>query len=275
MSGSEPVTLNVGGQRFSTLAATLRRFPESRLARMLEGGDVELRPRDGFVFIDRDGALFVHVLEFLRTRRLALPPDFRDYERLRQEADFYELPALAELLGPERAPRLEVLELRFQLQDARAFFRLFGSCSATVEALAARISLFVEQPSAAAGWGFTVPASKPLAVLPVQRPSHHDLVFQCGADYSVSNQFGARYVSIKPDQRKLVNGTNVLGLLIDILLKEGFRLMSTRTVSSEEKIECYIFERMKRPEILILTEDERAETSITSQAKPAKANKKR
>nr|XP_033804155.1 potassium channel regulatory protein isoform X2 [Geotrypetes seraphini] len=192
MSGSEPVTLNVGGQRFSTLPQTLRRFPDSRLARMLDGSDAELRPRDGHVFIDRDGGLFVYVLEFLRTRRLALPADFQDHERLRREADFYELLALAELLGPERTPRPEVLELRFQLQDARAFFRLFGSCSTTVEALAARISLFVEQPSAAA-WGFAVPASKPLAVMPVQRPSHHDLVFQCGADYSASNQFGARY----------------------------------------------------------------------------------
>lgn len=33
-----------------------------------------------------------------------------------------------------------------------------------------------------------------------------------------------RYVSIKPDNRKLANGTNVLGLLIDALLMEGFHL---------------------------------------------------
>ncbi|KYO34372.1 E3 ubiquitin-protein ligase TRIM13 [Alligator mississippiensis] len=33
-----------------------------------------------------------------------------------------------------------------------------------------------------------------------------------------------KYVSIKPDARKLINGTNVLGLLVDTLLKEGFHL---------------------------------------------------
>ncbi|XP_029458679.1 potassium channel regulatory protein isoform X1 [Rhinatrema bivittatum] len=196
MSGSEVVTLNVGGQRFNTLPSTLRRFPDSRLARLLDGSERELRSREGHLFVDRDGALFAHVLEFLRTQQLVLPPDFREYERLRREADFYELPALADLLGPESEPRPELVELRFQLQDARAFFRFFGSCSTTVEAFAARISLFAEQPPAAAGWGFVLSASRPLAILPLQRPSHHDLVFQCGTDYSAGNQFGARYVSI-------------------------------------------------------------------------------
>lgn len=56
-----------------------------------------------------------------------------------------------------------------------------------------------------------------------------------------------RYVSIKPDTRKLINGVNVLGLLVDTFLKDGFRLVSTRTVSSEEKVECYSFERLQRP----------------------------
>lgn len=60
----------------------------------------------------------------------------------------------------------------------------------------------------------------------------------------------SRYVSIKPDHRKLINGSNVLGLLVDVLLKEGFHLVSTRTVSAEEKIECYCFERTRQPDAL-------------------------
>lgn len=63
-----------------------------------------------------------------------------------------------------------------------------------------------------------------------------------------------RYVSIKPDNWKLANGTNVLGLLIDTLLKEGFHLVSTRTVSSEDKTECYSFEKIKSPKALIMNE---------------------
>lgn len=60
----------------------------------------------------------------------------------------------------------------------------------------------------------------------------------------------SRYVSIKPDSRKLANGTNVLGLLIDTLLMEGFHLVGNRTVSSEDKTEY--FERIKRPEALAM-----------------------
>ncbi|KAJ1114814.1 hypothetical protein NDU88_003045 [Pleurodeles waltl] len=231
--GSEqPVTLNVGGQRFSTLPSTLRRVPDSRLARMLDGAaDSDLKPLGGGqFFVDRDGGLFALVLDYLRAGgQLCLPVGFRDYERLRREAEFYGLPALAELLAPEGAlrPRPELLELRFMLQEGRGFFRLFCSNSGTLEAFAARLSLFVsEQPPQAGGmpWGA---AHRPLVPMPLQRPSHHDLIFQCGTELSpTGDQFGARYVSIKPDERKLINGTNVLGLIIDILLKEGFHLMS-------------------------------------------------
>lgn len=71
-----------------------------------------------------------------------------------------------------------------------------------------------------------------------------------------------RYVSIKPDNRKLANGTNVLGLLIDTLLMEGFRLVSTRTVSSEDKTECYSFERIKKAEALAMNKTLKPETTF-------------
>lgn len=71
-----------------------------------------------------------------------------------------------------------------------------------------------------------------------------------------------RYVSIKPDNRKLANGTNVLGLLIDTLLKEGFHLVSTRTISSEDKSECYSFARIKSPEALAMNKIRKPEATI-------------
>lgn len=73
-----------------------------------------------------------------------------------------------------------------------------------------------------------------------------------------------RYVSIKPDNRKLANGTNVLGLLIDTLLMEGFHLVSTRTVCSEDKTECYSFERIQKPEVLTMNKMVKPETAIMS-----------
>lgn len=72
----------------------------------------------------------------------------------------------------------------------------------------------------------------------------------------------SRYVSIKPDNRKLANGTNVLGLLIDTLLMEGFHLVSTRTVSSEDKTEYYSFERRKRPEALAMNKTVKPEATV-------------
>ncbi|XP_078513499.1 potassium channel regulatory protein [Lissotriton helveticus] len=280
--GSEqPVTLNVGGQRFSTLPSTLRRVPDSRLARMLDGAaDSDLKPLNGGqFFVDRDGALFALVLDYLRAgSQLCLPAGFRDFERLRREADFYGLPALAELLAPEGAlrPRPELLELRFVLQEGRGFFRIFCSNGGTVESLAARVSLFIsEQPTQTGGVTWGAP-QRPLVPMPLQRPSHHDLIFQCGTDFSSpGDQFGTRYVSIKPDERKLINGTNVLGLIIDILLKEGFHLVSTRTVSSEEKVECYMFERMKSPDFFIVTENDKIEKNVVTQFKQTRATRRR
>ncbi|KFQ51280.1 Putative potassium channel regulatory protein, partial [Nestor notabilis] len=253
MSNREVVVLSVGGVRFVTRASTLQQFPESRLARMLNDDDQEFKLVNGEFFVDRDGTLFSYIMDFLRTLQVSLPTDFSDYQRLQREAEFYGLYPLADLLSQEHLlkPKLEILEVRFSLQEMQAFFRIFGSCSATVETLAEQISVFMGQQSGQS-WNSPFPSQKPLVLLPLERPSHHDMVFQCGTDYSAGDQFVARYVSIKPDNRKLINGTNVLGLLLDTLLKDGFRLISTRTVSGEDKVECFSFERVKRPAGLAL-----------------------
>uniref|UniRef100_A0A8C8TBG0 Potassium channel regulatory protein n=1 Tax=Peromyscus maniculatus bairdii TaxID=230844 RepID=A0A8C8TBG0_PERMB len=245
MSSQDLVTLNVGGKIFTTRLSTLKQFPTSRLAGMLDGRDQEFKTVDGQIFVDRDGALFSFILDFLRNGELLLPADFSDYLRLQREALFYELDSLADLLSQHLLQsRPAVMEVHFLNQNTQAFFRVFGSCSKTIERLMRRITVFVEQPAALA-W-----SSNPLLALPPQRPSHHDLVFHCGSDGTIENHAGVRYISIKPDNRKLANGTNVFGLLIDTLLKEGFHLVSTRTPASGDKSECYVFERIKSPQVL-------------------------
>ncbi|NXY85212.1 KCNRG protein, partial [Alcedo cyanopectus] len=267
MSRQELVALSVGGVRFVTQVCTLQQFPESRLARMLSGDDQEFKQVNGEFFVDRDGTLFSYIMDFLRTLKVSLPADFSDYQRLQREAEFYGLYMLAELLSQEHLlrPRLEILEVRCSLQETQAFFRIFGSCSPTVETLAEQITVFTGQ-QAGHSWNSPFPSPKALLPLPLERPSHHDLAFQCGTNYSAGDQFVARYVSIKPDSRKLVNGTNVLGLLLDTLLKAGFRLLSTRTVSSEDKVECYSFERRQRPAGLTVTLSQSLGTSRGAQA---------
>ncbi|XP_009971586.3 potassium channel regulatory protein [Tyto alba] len=274
MSNREAVVLSVGGVRFVTRASTLQQFPESRLARMLNDDDREFKRVNGEFFVDRDGTLFSYIVDFLRTLQVSLPPDFSDYQRLQREAEFYGLYQLAELLSQEHLlrPGLEILEVRFSLQETQAFFRIFGSCSATVEALAGQITVFTGQ-QLGQGWNSPFPSQKPLVPLPLERPSHHDVVFQCGTDYSAGDQFVARYVSIKPDNRKLINGTNVLGLLLDTLLKDGFHLISTRTVSSEEKVECYSFERTKRPGSLTVTVNQTPGSCAAAEAKRSQVQK--
>lgn len=79
----------------------------------------------------------------------------------------------------------------------------------------------------------------------------YKLVIDSLCKYMFFHFFIYRYVTIEPDARKLLNATNVLGLMVDTILREGFRLISTRTVSPEEKIECYTFERRGTLNILI------------------------
>ncbi|XP_061313381.1 potassium channel regulatory protein [Pezoporus flaviventris] len=274
MSNREVVVLSVGGVRFVTRTSTLQQFPESRLARMLNDDDQEFNLVNGEFFVDRDGTLFTYIMDFLRTLQVSLPTDFSDYQRLQREAEFYGLYTLADLLSQEHLlkPRLEILEVRFSLQEMQAFFRIFSSCSATVETLAEQITVFMGQQSGQS-WNSCFPSQKPLAPLPLERPSHHDMVFRCGTDYSAGDRFVARYVSIKPDNRKLINGTNVLGLLLDTLLRDGFRLISTRTVSGEDKVECFSFERVKRPAGLALTLKNTAGSSRVAQAKRSQVQK--
>ncbi|XP_072370320.1 putative potassium channel regulatory protein [Scyliorhinus torazame] len=274
MSKGEVVILNVGGMKFTTFAATLKRYQDSKLARMLEGGDPDFRVVNGQLFVDRDGSLFCYVLDFLRTRQITLPAGFSDYDRLMREADFYDLPSLVDLLIQDRLKqRLEILEVRFSLQETYSFFRIFCSCNSTIESLAGRITVSAEQPGQ--NWNHSFSAHRPLVPIPMQRPSHHDLVFQCGTDYSAGDEFSTRYVSIQPDQRQLINGSNVLGLLVDTLLREGFRLISTRTVSPKEKIECYTFERTRRNELLSTSIEHEGANANAAHFKAEKSQSKR
>ena len=64
------VKLNVGGKRIETRRPTLDAF--GFLRSMLSGRFEEPRDADGFVFLDRDGALFEALLQSART--FARPP---------------------------------------------------------------------------------------------------------------------------------------------------------------------------------------------------------
>ena len=99
---NELVTLNVGGVTYTTTKATLTKYPDSMLGAMFSGRMPNLQDVNGHYFIDRDGALFKHVLNFLRCSKLCLPTDFKEMNQLIAEADFYQIqPMINELLTPE------------------------------------------------------------------------------------------------------------------------------------------------------------------------------
>lgn len=91
------VELNVGGVTYATTIGTLQQAePESPLAIISTMNVAEIRNifgRDSKnrVFIDRDGILFRYVLDYLRNKKLSLPENFSERDRLKLEAEFYRL----------------------------------------------------------------------------------------------------------------------------------------------------------------------------------------
>lgn len=107
------VELNVGGVHYTTTLSTLTRDPDSLLGQMFTGrwraGQPQqpvLRDSKGKYFIDRDGVLFRYTLDFLRNQKLTLPENFHECERLKQEADYFQMTEMrSTLLAASAASR--------------------------------------------------------------------------------------------------------------------------------------------------------------------------
>jgi hypothetical protein len=97
------VSINVGGYNYHSTSYTLTQYSESRLAKMCNGIIPLAKDPRGNIFIDRDGATFRNVLSFLRTRKLKLPLDFKEFDELESEAEYYEIAPLVEALKKEKS----------------------------------------------------------------------------------------------------------------------------------------------------------------------------
>ena len=90
----EIIGLNVGGYIYTTSRSTLTRYPDSMLGNMFSDRLPSAKDSQGNVIIDRDGQVFRHILNFLRTSELVLPDDYKEFAILSKEADFYQIKEL-------------------------------------------------------------------------------------------------------------------------------------------------------------------------------------
>jgi len=106
------ICVNVGGVRFETTRETLKREPDSILARLFEPDTTEspILIKDGSLFLDRNPDTFKGVLDYLRLGELN-PSTLQDESiiwALKKESDFLKLPKLAKLLEKLTAVKIEV-----------------------------------------------------------------------------------------------------------------------------------------------------------------------
>ena len=96
------ITLDVGGQIYSTSKSTLCSKKESMLAKMFSGYHKLEKSENGTYFIDADGTYFGYILNHLRGRiqyASDLPEDRNVLLQLKKEADFYILNELKDLIN--------------------------------------------------------------------------------------------------------------------------------------------------------------------------------
>mmetsp|Transcript_17976 Transcript_17976/g.23165 ORF Transcript_17976/g.23165 Transcript_17976/m.23165 type:complete len:182 (+) Transcript_17976:63-608(+) len=89
------INLNVGGSTYSTSLATLRMNHAGMLSSMFNGRYPVEMDDHGYVFIDRDGPTFRHILNFLRNNQFPSNSlSLAEKESIQIEAEFFGLDEL-------------------------------------------------------------------------------------------------------------------------------------------------------------------------------------
>ncbi|KAK9680879.1 BTB/POZ domain [Popillia japonica] len=87
-----PVHIDVGGTIYTSSLETLTKYPDSRLAKLFNGTiPIVLDSLKQHYFIDRDGGMFRHILNFMRNSRLLIPDNFNDLDLLLEESRYFEI----------------------------------------------------------------------------------------------------------------------------------------------------------------------------------------
>lgn len=89
------IPLNVGGVKYMTRLSTLRKYEDSMLAAMFSGRHVVDKDEYGNYFLDSNGHVFTHIIDFLRNG--TVPPNEVSVS-VYKEANYFGLHELVELL---------------------------------------------------------------------------------------------------------------------------------------------------------------------------------
>jgi hypothetical protein len=112
ISSKQKILLNVGGEYFETTIGTLTKGNENTISYFQslfsQQWQLEKDPKDGSIFIDRDGILFRYILQYFRTGQITID---LDNALLRQdlltEAEFYKIDSLVHLLKTNKNTKSE------------------------------------------------------------------------------------------------------------------------------------------------------------------------
>lgn len=200
------VSINVGGFNYHSTSYTLTQYSESRLAKMCNGIIPLAKDPRGNIFIDRDGATFRHILSFLRTRKLKLPLDFKDFDELESEAEYYEIEPLVEALKKEKA--------KYVKQN----FNVRLSCSKKGAVLAGEVSNLVN-------------------IIPNIENIGGKLKTGEGFEFSTGNKV------TKGAQMEFSLKSSQVDALVQHILKCGYEIKGTHFAFDESEKQTWIFEK--------------------------------
>ena len=112
MSNIKPITFNIGGQRYEISRSLLDQFPESMLANCASGQWLENPEKE--IFIERDGAAFRYILNYMRDGSVFLPVTERKQSFIK-ELEYYGIEARDSDINDGKA---KLTQYSFQLADS-------------------------------------------------------------------------------------------------------------------------------------------------------------
>ncbi|XP_052130445.1 BTB/POZ domain-containing protein Tiwaz [Frankliniella occidentalis] len=126
-----PVHIDVGGTIYTSSLETLTKYPDSRLAKLFNGSiPIVLDSLKQHYFIDRDGGMFRHVLNFMRNARLLIPDTFSDLDLLLEEARYFDIAPMVRQLEQMQRDRSQKVAVPARLAGDRGLPGAQGALAA-------------------------------------------------------------------------------------------------------------------------------------------------